>query len=127
MSSTKAQFPHRVGAVAAAVAAIAAVAVSALAIGAGVSGAAAAAQPRTLTVAYAALDLSQPMGAQLLYHRLQQAASNVCGSLDRADIGAYLRWQRCYDGTLQRAVLQIDAPQLLAVYHIDAAHARTAG
>jgi UrcA family protein len=127
MSSIKPQFPHRVGAAVAAVAAIAAVAVSALAIGAGVSGAAGAAQPRTLRVAYTAFDLSQPMGAQLLYHRLQQAASNVCGSLDRADIGAYLRWQHCYDGTLQRAVLQIDAPQLLAVYHIDTARARSAG
>jgi UrcA family protein len=127
MSSTNTQFPHRVGAAVAAVAAIAAVAVSALAIGSGVSAAAGAAPPRTLRIAYAALDLSQPMGAQLLYHRLQQAASNACGSLDRADVGAYLRWQRCYDGTLQRAVLQIDAPQLLAVYHIDAAHARRAG
>jgi UrcA family protein len=124
MSSTKTQFPHRVGA---AVAAIAAVAVSAIVIAAGVSGDAGGAQPRTLRVAYAALDLSQPMGAQLLYHRLQQASSSVCGSLDRADIGAYLRWQRCYDGTLQRAVLQIDAPQLLALYRSDAAHARTAG
>jgi UrcA family protein len=124
VTTTKAQFPSRIGA---AVAAVAAVAVTAIGIAAGVRSEPSAAQPRSVKVAYAGLDLSQPVGAQLLYHRLQQASSSVCGSLDRADIGAYLRWQRCYDGTLQRAVLQIDAPQLLALYRIDAAHARSAG
>ncbi len=74
MSSTNTQFPHRVGAAVAAVAAIAAVAVSALTIGGRrPAGAAAVTQPRTHTAR--GVDLSQPMGAQLLYHRLQQAAS----------------------------------------------------
>jgi UrcA family protein len=67
------------------------------------------------------------VGAQLLYRRLQQAAQGVCGKLDPIDVGAYLRWQHCYDAALQRAVLQVNAPQLLAVYRSDAGHAPSAG
>jgi UrcA family protein len=122
VTTTKAQFPSRIGA---AVAAVAAVAVTAIA--AGVRSEPSAAQPRSVKVAYAGLDLSQPVGAQLLYHRLQQASSSVCGWLDQVDIAAYMRWQRCYDGALQRAVLQINAPELLAVYREDAGHSRSVG
>jgi UrcA family protein len=124
MINTRAQFPSRVGA---AIAAAAAVAFTAIGIAAGVTGEHGAAQPHSLKVAYAALDLSQPMGAQLLYRRLQQASSNVCGRLDQVDLVTYGRWQRCYDGTLQRAVLQVNAPQLLAVYRSDAGHSHSAG
>ena len=124
MTTTKAQFPSRIGA---AVAAVAAVAVTAIGIAAGVRSEPSAAQPRSVKVAYAGLDLSQPVGAQLLYHRLQQASSSVCGWLDQVDIAAYMRWQRCYDGALQRAVLQINAPELLAVYREDASHSHSVG
>lgn len=117
MSSTKTQFPSRL---AGALAAIVAVTGTAIVIAAGVQGQSSASAPHSLRVAYTALDLSQPMGAQLLYHRLQQASSNACGTLAPVDIGAYLAWQRCYDGTLQRAVLAVNAPQLLVVYRNDA-------
>jgi UrcA family protein len=124
MTNTKAQLPSRVGA---AIAALAAVAFTAIGIAAGVTGQHSSAPAHSLKVAYAALDLSQPMGAQLLYRRLQQASSTVCGRLDQVDLVSYGRWQRCYDGTLQHAVLEVNAPQLLAVYHSDAAGARTTG
>jgi UrcA family protein len=124
MTDTKTQFPSRVGA---AIAALAAVAFTAIGIAAGVTGEHSAAPPHTLKLAYAALDLSQPMGAQLLYRRLEQASANVCGRLDQVDLVTYGRWQRCYDGTLQRAVLQVNAPQLLAVYRSDASHAHSTG
>src|SRR5277367_1247672 len=117
MTATKTQFPSRV---AGALAALAAVAFTAIGIAAGVQGKPCTSAPHSLKVAYTALDLSQPMGAQLMYHRLQQAASSACGRLDRADVGAYLVWQRCYDATLQRAVLQVNAPELLALYRGDA-------
>jgi UrcA family protein len=124
MSSTKTQFPSRlVGALAA----VAAVAATAIGIAAGVQGESGSAAPRSLRVAYTALDLSQPMGAQLLYHRLQQASSNACGTLDPVDVGAYMAWQRCYDGTLQRAVLAVNAQQLLALYRSDTARPHSAG
>jgi UrcA family protein len=123
MSSTKTQFSSRL---AGALAAIVAVTGTAIVIAAGVQGPSGSA-PHRLRVAYTALDLAQPMGAQLLYHRLQQASSNACGTIDPVDVGAYMAWQRCYDGTLQRAVLAVNAQQLLAVYRSDAARPHSAG
>ncbi len=116
--------PSRVGA---AVAALASVAITALGIASGITAGAHAAAPPSINVAYAGLDVSQPMGAQLLYRRLQQAAQGVCGRLDPIDVGAYVRWQRCYDGALQRAVLQVNAPELLALYRSEADRGHGAG
>ena len=120
----KAQFHSRA---AAALGAVAAVAVSAIGIAVDVRSEPSSAQPPSFKVAYAGLDISQPLGAQLLYQRLQQASSSVCGRLDPVDIAAYLRWLRCYDAALQRAVLQVNAPELLALYRRDAAHSHRAG
>jgi UrcA family protein len=117
--------PSRVGA--AVVASVALTAFSALGIASGITAGSHAALPPSIKVAYAGLDVSQPMGAQLLYRRLQQAAQGVCGQLDPIDVGAYVRWQRCYDGALQRAVLQVNAPELLAVYRSEADRGRSAG
>ena len=124
MSRTQSLFASRAGA---AVAAVASVAITAFGIANGVTSESRAASPASVKVAYAGLDLSQPLGAQLLYRRLQQAAQGVCGRLDPVDTAAYLRWQHCYDGALQRAVLQVNAPELLALYRSDAGHARSAG
>ncbi|HEX2788945.1 MAG TPA: UrcA family protein [Steroidobacteraceae bacterium] len=123
MSRTNSLLASRAGA---AVAAVASVALTAVCIANGVTSESRS-PPPSVKVAYAGLDLSQPVGAQLLYRRLQQAAQGVCGRLDPVDTAAYLRWQHCYDGALQRAVLQVNAPELLALYRSDAGHARSAG
>ena len=124
MTRSNALVPSRVSA---ALAAAASVAITAVGIASGITTSSRAATSATIEVRYAGLDLSQPVGAQLLYRRLQQAAQSVCGKLDPIDVGAYLRWQDCYDAALQRAVLQVNAPQLLAVYRSDAGHAPSAG
>jgi UrcA family protein len=124
MTRSNALVPSRVSA---ALAAAASVAITAVGIASGITTSSRAATSATIEVRYAGLDLSQPVGAQLLYRRLQQAAQGVCGQLDPIDVGAYLRWQHCYDAALQRAVLQVNAPQLLAVYRSDAGHAPSAG
>jgi UrcA family protein len=124
VSTPNSWLPSRVGA---AVAAVASVAITAVGIAGGITTSSHAAAPPSIQVAYAGLDVSQPVGAQLLYRRLQQAAQGVCGKLDPIDVGAYLRGQQCYDAALQRAVLQVNAPQLLAVYRSDAGHAPSAG
>lgn len=123
MTRTKSLLAGRAGA---AVAAFATVALTAFGIAGGITADSYAAPP-SVKVAYAGLDLSQPVAAQLLYHRLQHAAQDVCGKLDPIDVGAYVRWQHCYDAALQRAVLQVNAPQLLAVYRSDAGRAHSAG
>jgi UrcA family protein len=124
MTHTKSLLASRAGA---AVAAVVSVGITAVGIAAGITTSSHAAAPPSIQVAYAGLDVSQPVGAQLLYRRLQQAAQGVCGKLDPIDVGAYLRWQHCYDAALQRAVLQVNAPELLAVYRSDAGHAHSAG
>ena len=113
------QIHHRV---AAAVAAVVAVAVTSFGIAEGIHPGTRSAPP-SVQVAYAGLDLSRPEGAQLLYRRLQQASSKVCGRIDQVDVRGYPRWQHCYDAALQRAVLQLNAPELLAVYHSEDGHA----
>ena len=123
MTRSKSVLAGRAGA---AVAALASVALTAFGISSGITAESHAAPP-SIKVAYAGLDLSQPVGAQLLYRRLQQASQRVCGRLDPIDTGAYLRWQRCYDAALQRAVLQVNAPELLAVYRSYDGHAPNAG
>jgi UrcA family protein len=127
MSRMNSLVPSRVGAALAAVASVAITAFTALGIASGITAGSHAATPPSIKVAYAGLDVSQPVGAQLLYRRLQQAAQGVCGRLDPIDVGAYVRWQRCYDGALQRAVLQVNAPELLAVYRSDANRGGSAG
>jgi UrcA family protein len=124
MLTGRAQFHSRVGA---AVAAAAAVTVTAIGIAAGIRTSAAPAPTPGIEVAYAGLDLSRRESVQLLYGRLQQASSMACGALNYVDGSGYGRWQRCYDGALQRAVLQVDTPELLAIYRRDAARSSTHG
>ena len=100
-------------------AALAAVAVTALGIADGIGTRAPSTPAASVSVTYADLDLSQPAGAQQLYRRLQRASRTVCGSVDQANLAAYLRWQDCYSDALQRAVLRVNAPQLLALYRTD--------
>lgn len=123
MTRTRSLLAGRAGA---AVAALAAVALTAFGIASGITAEPQAA-PRSITVAYAGLDVSRPVAAQLLYRRLQLAAQGVCGRLDPVDVEAFQRWQRCYDAALQRAVLQVNAPELLALYRSDPGHAHGAG
>ena len=118
MSTAPGYFHRRVGA---AVAAVAAFVVTTYGIADGIRPDARTAPP-SVAVTYAGLDLSQPAGAQLLYRRLQQASSKVCGRIDQVNIAGYPRWQRCYDAALQRAVLQVNVAELLAVYRSEAGH-----
>ncbi len=87
-------------------------------VGAGVNARAAdLGPPSRVTVHYADLDLSRPADTQVLYRRLERASAAVCGRMDPMNLGARERWQHCYRDALQRAVMQVDSPQLLAVHH----------
>jgi UrcA family protein len=104
-------------------AALAAVAVTAVGIADGVKSADLAVVAPSVNVTYADLDLSQPAGARQLFQRLQRASKAVCGSADQMNLAAYMRWQSCYSEALQRAVLRVNAPELLALYRSNAGHA----
>jgi UrcA family protein len=124
MSTARTRFHTRIGA---GLAALAAVAVTAIGIADGIGPRAQAASSPSVKVTYADLDLSQAAGVQQLYRRLQRASATLCSSLDQAGLVSYSRYERCYNQALQRAVLRINAPQLLALYRSDAAHATNHG
>ena len=124
MSTARTRFHTHIGA---GVAALAAVAVTAIGIADGIGIAVPTTSRPSVRVMYADLDLSQPADVQQLYRRLQRGSATLCSSLDQADLAAWGRWERCYSQALQRAVLRINAPQLLVLYRDDAARATSHG
>jgi UrcA family protein len=75
---------------------------------------------RTQIVSYADLDTTRVAGAQALYHRIQQAARDVC---EGNDAGAYLKesYKHCTSAAISRAVADVGSP-LLTEYHQVATH-----
>jgi len=71
----------------------------------------------SIHVHFADLDLSKPADAAILYQRIQSAARHVC-TLSAApwDGRKVTNWQRCYDGTVEEAVLRINRPLITAVH-----------
>jgi hypothetical protein len=61
---------------------------------------------------------------QVTYVRLQRAAAQLCGSVDRRDLKLFNAWKRCYESTLDDAVLQMQEPALLAIHrqHVAGGH-----
>ena len=68
----------------------------------------------SVAVSYAELDLSNPVGAEALYDRLQRAAQEVCGVNQRPSSTFYTAGaserKACYQDALDRAVAQVDQP-----------------
>ena len=99
-----------------------------LGCGLGAAGVAQADEAARITVSYADLNLAQPADARVLYRRLQRAAAGVCAlSPARIELSRYAIWERCYNEALHRAVLQVDAPELLANYAGDPTRERYPG
>jgi len=75
---------------------------------------------RTQIVSFADLDLTRTAGAQALYHRIQQAARDVC---EAADARAYSQsYRHCTSAAISRAVADVGSP-LLTEYLQAATHA----
>ena len=77
---------------------------------------------RTQIVSFADLDTTRVAGAQALYHRIQQAARDVC---EGNDARAYLKesYKHCTSAAISRAVADVGSP-LLTEYHQVATHAQ---
>lgn len=79
---------------------------------------AAVAAPTTVTheaiVNYADLNLESPAGIETLYARLRNAARQVCGSTDRADIRTMNFVADCRANAVAQAVEKIGNPALAA-------------
>lgn len=67
----------------------------------------AAAETQSVSVQYADLDLSSPVGMATLEGRIQDAAKKICGTAEVRDIHDGLDWQRCVRATQASASIAI--------------------
>jgi UrcA family protein len=85
------------------------------------SGPASAANGSEMAVSYQDLNLANQADVHVLYRRLKHAASEVCGNVPEQELARHLAFERCYNAALERAVTQIDLPQLQAMYQSETA------
>ena len=79
------------------------------------------AAPRTddspsITVRYSDLDLTTAAGANALYHRIANAASEVCPDPRTRNLGILEARKRCQQDAIARAVQAVNNPQLALVH-----------
>jgi UrcA family protein len=91
------------------------------ALGAACSAPASAANAPDMTVTYQDLNLANQADVRILYRRLKAAASDVCGPVSAQDLSRHLNYERCYNAALEHAVMQINVPQLQAMYQSETA------
>jgi UrcA family protein len=70
----------------------------------------------TVKVDYSGMDLSASTGATLLYHRLKNAAAQVCRGLEGRALSAQSKWQTCYNSALSDAVAGVNRPLVTALH-----------
>jgi UrcA family protein len=75
--------------------------------------------PASVTVKYAAEDLSTSQGAKVMYGHLHAAAEEVCKPLARDDLELSSKWRyhSCIQTAMSHAVLDVGSP-LLNQYYI---------
>lgn len=70
-----------------------------------------------IDVPYSDLNLTNPMGAELMLRRIQMAASKVCGGHpDNRLAGEVYRYRQCVRTATHAAVAQLNAPLVIAFY-----------
>lgn len=74
-----------------------------------------------ISVSYQDLNLTNASDVRVLYGRLKHAARDVCGDVPAQQLERHLAFEHCYRLSLERAVMQIDVPQLMAMYQSDTA------
>jgi UrcA family protein len=73
-------------------------------------------QPPTVVVSYDDLNIDSPQGARILFARIRNAATRVCGSLEARGPEAFSQFRKCYQQAMDAAVAQIDEPAVTALY-----------
>jgi UrcA family protein len=71
---------------------------------------------RSVIVSYAELDVSRPVGAQVLYRRIQRAAYDVCDGYVGPFPERHIKTSPCYKNAVANAVAQVNSSQLSAIY-----------
>lgn len=79
-----------------------------------------AAEPAKVAVEYSALDAATDAGAAKLYHKLKIAAHSVCDQYNGKTLDRKVVERKCYEKTLQAAVMNVNAYRVTALYEADA-------
>jgi UrcA family protein len=90
-----------------------------LAAAAPLATAAAADRPTAVEVRFSDLDLNNPNDAAVMLGRLDDAALEACGAAPFESLREYqlaIRDSRCYAHSLSRAVAELNAPAVTAVF-----------
>lgn len=74
------------------------------------------AEPPSVTVRYLSTDLSTPQGVVVLYRRIREAASSVCGAYDSALLEEKALRDKCVDEAIAAAVMRVHSERLTAHY-----------
>lgn len=71
--------------------------------------------PRSVTVRFADLDMTNSQGAAVLFRRIKGAAESVCRDLESGrDLGLIHRHANCVNLALGNAIVKIDRPAVTA-------------
>lgn len=71
----------------------------------------------TRVVSFKDLNINSPEGAAVLYGRIKRAANEVCGNWNSNDLSRLHTLQTCIDGSVSRAVAQVNSPILTNLYN----------
>ncbi len=85
--------------------------------------------PTSVGVQFGDLHLNQPVDAAIMLDRLDQAAMQACGASPFSSLREYrlaIRGSRCYARSLSRAVADLNAPEVTAMYEHQAGDFGTA-
>ncbi len=72
------------------------------------------AEAPSVTLRYSRADLSTPQGVVVLYRRIHEAASSVCGPHDNVLLEEKAQWDKCVDQAIATAVASIHSERLSA-------------
>jgi UrcA family protein len=75
--------------------------------------------PAAVGVRFSDLNLNQPTDAAIMLDRLDQAAMQACGAFPFSSLREYrvaVRGSQCFTRSLSRAVAELNAPEVTAVY-----------
>jgi UrcA family protein len=77
---------------------------------------AAANNTRSIMVSYGELDISRPVGAQVLYQRIVRAATAVCDDFTQPYNEMRTRKSTCFKDAVANAVAKVNSEQLFAIH-----------
>jgi UrcA family protein len=76
--------------------------------------------PTAVAVKYGDLDLNTQRGSVVMLGRLHEAALNACGAdeFSFADVRRAVARSACFEGSMTRAVADLDAPLVTQLYNV---------